>query len=263
MDLSIIIPVHNRAWCIERALHSARNFLWSLGAGEIIVVDDGSTDDSVNVVERYCAQERTNALVDIRLVRLNRNKGVCAAKNAGAMEARNTWLVFLDSDDELLSEAALPMVEAIGEFVDSPLHFFPCIGEDGVPVGVRLEHAVLNSCGDFLLKGTGGESLPVIRRDVFLRYPYDEDINGFEGLSYLRILRFVGPAQLHTEIARKYYTSHDSRLSSPVGVRKRARSLALGYRRVLREHWAVLGARNVGSVFLRYMYHRVRALVNR
>jgi len=88
MRSSVIIPTFNRADCIGRTLDSVLG--QSLTPDEIIVVDDGSTDDTHALVADY--GER------IRYVR-QANAGVSAARNHGARLARGRWLAFVDSDD--------------------------------------------------------------------------------------------------------------------------------------------------------------------
>jgi glycosyltransferase involved in cell wall biosynthesis len=89
---SVIIPVHNRAHLIRRALNSV--LAQSLDDYEIIVVDDGSTDDPRAVVE---------AIGDprIRLIR-KENGGGGSARNVGIDAAGGRYVAFLDSDDEFL-----------------------------------------------------------------------------------------------------------------------------------------------------------------
>lgn len=92
---SLIIPSYNRAATLGRAIESV--FHQTFPAFEIIVVDDGSTDQTREVMERYssifyCHQQ---------------NQGVSTARNKGAELATGDWLIFLDSDDELLPSALL------------------------------------------------------------------------------------------------------------------------------------------------------------
>lgn len=86
--VSVIIPTFNRCSLLQRALESIGGH--SAGAPEIIVVDDGSTDDTAAMVRlgfpavRYVYQA---------------NKGVSAARNKGLLLATGEWLAFLDADD--------------------------------------------------------------------------------------------------------------------------------------------------------------------
>jgi len=91
--VSVIIPTYNRAGQVAEAVASVaaqtfRDF-------EILVVDDGSTDDTFEVLA---------ALECVRVLRHLRRRGVAAARNLGAAEARGEWLAFLDSDDLWLPE---------------------------------------------------------------------------------------------------------------------------------------------------------------
>jgi GT2 family glycosyltransferase len=91
LTVSVVIPAHNRARLVERALVSVYAQRPSRAA-EVIVVDDGSTDATAAVAERCGA----------RVVRLERNGGAAAARNAGVQAATQPWIALLDSDDEWL-----------------------------------------------------------------------------------------------------------------------------------------------------------------
>jgi glycosyltransferase involved in cell wall biosynthesis len=91
MLVSVIIPTYNRAKTIERAINSALAQSWK--HLEVIVVDDGSTDETVQLLENYGDK--------IHLIR-QRNQGASAARNTGIRAATGEILSFLDSDDEWL-----------------------------------------------------------------------------------------------------------------------------------------------------------------
>jgi len=91
--VSAIVPTRNRAPLVLRALASIA--AQSRPPEEVIVVDDGSTDD---VAARVAA-----AFPAVRLLRTP-PRGVAAARNAGIAAARGDWLAFLDSDDEWLAD---------------------------------------------------------------------------------------------------------------------------------------------------------------
>lgn len=86
---SVIVPVYNRETTVDRCVDSVLR--QQFDDFELIVVDDGSTDGTAAVLERY--QDGR-----VRILRQS-NAGVSAARNAGAAMARGEYLVFLDSDD--------------------------------------------------------------------------------------------------------------------------------------------------------------------
>jgi len=85
--ISVIIPTHNRAWVLKEAIDSvlAQDF----HDFEIVVVDDGSTDNTPKILESY---------EQIRTVKQG-HRGVSAARNAGIARAMGNLITFLDSDD--------------------------------------------------------------------------------------------------------------------------------------------------------------------
>jgi glycosyltransferase involved in cell wall biosynthesis len=91
----VVIPTYNRATTLPRAIKSVTE--QSFADFELIVVDDGSSDNTESVVK---------SLADPRIIYVRReNGGQCAARNTGAEESRAKYLVFLDDDDELLPGA--------------------------------------------------------------------------------------------------------------------------------------------------------------
>jgi len=91
--VSVIIPTFNRAFCICETIDSA--LAQSYNYIEIIVIDDGSTDSTRKLLEKYGS--KINYL-------WQENAGVSAARNAGVRAAKGKWIAFLDSDDEWLPE---------------------------------------------------------------------------------------------------------------------------------------------------------------
>ena len=255
MFCSIITPVYNRAWCVERALNSALKFLGNEIRGEIIVVDDGSSDSSVTVVENFFNYARS---ADIRctLVRHKKNLGVCAAKNSGAMAASGEWLIFLDSDDELLPLVGRATQEALNSKAQCPLHFFSCVDEES-ECSVEIDRIIERNFNDYLRYGTDGEKLPIVKRSVFDRFPYDEDMLGYESLSYLRIIRNYESACLHSMSVRRYYTSNQDRLSTSPNLRRRSARLAVGHLRILDEHHKAMNSINIIRYLLKYAKSKV------
>jgi glycosyltransferase involved in cell wall biosynthesis len=94
-SVSVIIPAYNRAGIIGRAIDSV--LAQTFDDLEILVIDDGSTDDTVATV-RSIGDDR------IRCIECKSNRGAGAARNKGIREARGKYVAFLDSDDEWLPE---------------------------------------------------------------------------------------------------------------------------------------------------------------
>lgn len=92
-EVSVIIPTYNRAHLIGRAIQSVLNQTYR--EFEIIVVDDGSTDNTEEVVKSF-NDER------LRYTRHEQNKGAAAARNTGIKIAGGDYIAFQDSDDEWL-----------------------------------------------------------------------------------------------------------------------------------------------------------------
>lgn len=89
--ISVVIPNYNRGALVCEAVKSVLNQTYH--DIEVIVVDDGSTDDSV---------ERLNSIEDsrLRIICMLRNQGACKARNIGIHEAKGDYICFLDSDDK-------------------------------------------------------------------------------------------------------------------------------------------------------------------
>lgn len=95
--ISVVVPLYNKEAEVERALRSIIE--QSLAPGEVIVVDDGSTDGSRAIVERIIAEHPEAA---IRLI-TQTNSGVSAARNRGIAEAKGDYIALLDADDAWLT----------------------------------------------------------------------------------------------------------------------------------------------------------------
>lgn len=105
--ISVIIPTYNRASVLSRAIDSV--FCQSHAAHEIIVVDDGSTDDTRTLVERDYPQVR---------YLYQTNKGVSAARNIGIKQSNGNWICLLDSDDSWQADKLEKQITAISNNPD-------------------------------------------------------------------------------------------------------------------------------------------------
>lgn len=95
--LSILIPAYNAGKYIGECLKSLENFI--LDNIQVIVINDGSTDDTVSKVEEYCRRDPRIEIITIQ------NGGVSKARNVGLEHASGEYIMFLDADDYLLVNA--------------------------------------------------------------------------------------------------------------------------------------------------------------
>ncbi len=207
---SIVIPAYNREKEIRRAVDSCltqpfENF-------EIVVVDDGSEDGTVAVVESI-ADKR------VVLIRHHRNRGVCPARNTGVEHSRGEWVILLDSDDELLPGALTEIWEKthvcpedIGQLG------FLCKWDDGkilpapVPSDMVLDYIGLIKWGDQLIFS---DFVHCIRRQTFdqVKYP---DSRALED-SYLLDFCLLYKIHIVPALAAIAHTDSPNRLSSMWG----------------------------------------------
>lgn len=94
--LSVIIPTYNRAYCIKDCLDAILKCAEK--QMEVIVVNDGSTDDTEAVVQSIMRDDKRVRVIS------QKNKGVSAARNAGLRNAQGEYLLFSDSDDWIEGE---------------------------------------------------------------------------------------------------------------------------------------------------------------
>lgn len=96
MKISVVIPMYNAEKTIVKVLNSVtqQSFL----PIEIIIVNDGSTDNSLHIVQDYI---KDNKVVPIQLID-KKNGGVSSARNIGMQRSKGEWIALLDSDDEWL-----------------------------------------------------------------------------------------------------------------------------------------------------------------
>ena len=195
--VSIVIPCYNQAPFLSEAIASALQQSYS--SIEVIVVDDGSTDDTSSVAKSYG---------QVRYVK-QANRGVTAARNAGLTMSCGTYVVFLDADDRLLPHAVEAGVESVEANPNYALAFgtFHRIDDKGNKKGGPYCFE-LKSYGfqDFLERNLiGNPGVALYRRCALL------SVNGFDPANpaagdydlYLRITKLY-PITCHTQVVLEY-----------------------------------------------------------
>ena len=108
--ISIIVPSYNQGEYLEDCLESAYNQI--MPALEIIVVDDGSTDNSLEIANQYMFKEFPLIESPVRVIS-QVNKGLPSARNTGIMNAHGDYILPLDADDMLKENAIARITQEI------------------------------------------------------------------------------------------------------------------------------------------------------
>ncbi|ETJ96710.1 glycosyltransferase, group 2 family protein [Propionimicrobium sp. BV2F7] len=111
--VSIIMPAYNAQETVKRAVRSV--FAQDFADWELIIVDDGSTDDTAKILQQLSEELNDERL---KLVLNEPNRGPSGARNKGLEIATGEWLTFLDSDDEFTSRRLSSALEKAGPVID-------------------------------------------------------------------------------------------------------------------------------------------------
>lgn len=183
--VSVIIPVFNTALQLKRCLDSV--LTQSLADFEVICINDGSTDNSLEVLQKYAQKDPR-----IRIFS-QENKKQGAARNLGVQKAKGKYIFFLDSDDflptyalktlvEIAQETGVPVVISEDYFVSSKKEVIP----QTVNVQWWVKH---NPLPNFLKKRKARSAVwnKLYRADVLKKYQFIEGIY-WEDLPFIVVL---------------------------------------------------------------------------
>lgn len=211
--VSVIIPTYNRGWILKEAIESV--LAQDYKDFELIVVDDGSTDNTSDVLALYGN--------DIRVF-FQENKGVSAARNRGILESSGKFIAFLDSDDLWLQQKLLTQVKFFNQTPDALI----CQTEEvwirnGLRVNPKKRHKkpsgmIFKPSLELCLVSP---SAVMIRRNLFDRVgEFDETLPACEDYDlWLRISCRFPIHLIDTPLIIKR-GGHDDQLSSRVGLDK-------------------------------------------
>lgn len=174
--VSVIIPTYNRASTLLRAVRSVLN--QTCQNLEVIIVDDGSTDNTVGVVEDIGCDK-------VRYVKHNVNKGGAAARNTGIGLARGEYIAFQDSDDEWQPEKLQKQVDLIIDNPELSVVYCGLIRFDNFRVQYLPSRSQANIsanlASELLRENFISTQTLLVRKEVFERVGiFDEDLPRFQ-----------------------------------------------------------------------------------
>lgn len=261
-SISVVVATFQRERVVASAVRSALGLLRAVN-GQVVVVDDASSDGTVPMLRQLFAAEISSGT--LALVVHSRNGGVTAAKNSGFAAARGDWVAFLDSDDELLANARDDIVRVLSSNPETPLIFFRCVDEAGVFVGRRFDAPQALPLDRYLRHVSYGEALVVINKRVVdeTDAPFDADLRGYEGLGCARIIKRYGAAVLSDVVARRYDRSGGDRLSSSRVFLQRAGLVGQGHLRLIRTFRSEIPRGRAVSLFCKAVAYQIAGTMSR
>ncbi len=164
--VSIIIPTYNSSAFIERAVGSVLRQTFT--DWELLIVDDGSTDDTVDLVTEFIKQDSR-----IKLFRTPQNSGGPALpKNIGIENARGEYVAFLDHDDEWLPEKLAKQLKVFEDSRDEKLGLVACyinINNDSRNVAIKYHDMYKKQALAILLQYNflATSSCVIVRAEIF------------------------------------------------------------------------------------------------
>lgn len=179
--ISVIVPMYNSQRTIVRALNSIINQSFKDYIKEVIIVNDGSTDDSLKLVQDFCKSSTMKFTI------LNQsNQGVSSARNQGMNEAKGDWIALLDADDEWLPNKLEKQIE---QLLNHPeIDFLGCslVGENLKILTKRITKLYKADIKDICIKMFPQTSTAIFKKKIFdeiggydINQKYAEDGNYF------------------------------------------------------------------------------------
>ena len=219
MKISVIIPTYNRVTLLPRAIDSVLR--QNISELEILVVDDGSSDDTEQCI--------VNNYPDIRYIKQD-NLGVSAARNNAIKQAKGEWIALLDSDDEWLEGKLMAQLDELNQTGLKVCHTQEIWIRNGVRVNQMDKH---KKTGGFIFQNclplcAMSPSSIVIHRNVFEDIGlFNESLPACEDYDlWLRLTALYEVAYLEQAFIRKY-GGHEDQLSHQHWGMDRFRVIAL------------------------------------
>ena len=224
--IAVVLPVHNRADVLARAIDSV--LAQELTDFELIVVDDGSSDESATIAGSYGDPR-------IRLIRLDRNRGGNAARNEGLRAAEAPLIAFLDSDDRYLANKLARVAAHFDERPDLDLlvdSFIKVQPPGSRKTEVVRRNPVIDDRELFrraLFTRQLWKATPAItvRRESALKAPFDESLRRLQDFDFLiRLSEFANCASTDEVLWVKYWdaaaiSAQDNMISANVELVRR------------------------------------------
>lgn len=205
---SVVTAVYNREDCIGECIRSVAGQSGDFGF-EHIVVDDGSTDGTFNVVQDFAG--KSDKVVALQLPH---NMGPNAARNEAIRKARGRFIVFLDSDDTMRPGALAIIADAIRRYLECT-HLMFTVDYRAEEFAEMPETAIF-SFRDFLEQRITGDFTHVVLRSTMLAHPFDEELRVYEGIFFMSFYKEAGTMRFFNTVLLDLDRGRDDRVTFSV-----------------------------------------------
>lgn len=189
--ISVIVPVYNVEEYLEECLESIREQTYT--DIEVILVNDGSTDSSRQICERYCEKDNRFKLIN------QENQGQSVARNRGVKESIGEYIMFVDSDDVI----NINVLEVLIPYMKTEVDIVEC------RMTRKKEEFYLNETSSIVFEGNSKEAIlncieskevkycpftKLYRREIVEKIPFLEGYiyeDVFTGINYLKYIRKI------------------------------------------------------------------------
>jgi glycosyltransferase involved in cell wall biosynthesis len=212
--ISIIIPTYNRSGLVETALDSVA--AQDYRPVEVLVVDDGSTDDTETVVRRWKDRCDQDQRLSTRYL-YQSNQGAPAARNRGLEAATGEYVLFLDSDDRLAEDALTGLVRAQKERnADVVYGDFVWIYENGRPPSLQRQTSPSDHSVVSVLQNCPRTSTALIDRELIGDTRWRENLPCAQEVGFYLDLAIAGATFEHIEevVLRGLHHSDEVRIKN-------------------------------------------------
>jgi glycosyltransferase involved in cell wall biosynthesis len=200
---SIVVPTYNRAHLLLKTIDSI--IKQSFEDWELVIVDDGSTDNTKELVQSY----NDNRIKYI----WQENQERSAARNNGISNSKGLYICFLDSDDYFLEDRLDVLYKEIKERNYPKAFFYTgiCFENNGVIVKRTETPNIYNSILDYLVYGVIGNPQACIHHQILEQYKYDTKFSISEDMElWVRIIN-AGFPLIYLDYANVIATNHNER----------------------------------------------------
>lgn len=214
--VTLLVAVYNTAGFLRQCLDSLCQ--QTLRDIQVVCVDDGSTDDSWDVLQEYSHRDRR-----VEVYHLDQNAGQAKARNVALSHARGTYIGFVDSDDWLAPDC---LAQAVAVFIHHPqtdsvllhtLYYYSKSRMEEYPMAPFEVKSGREAFEDSLTWKIHGVYL--VRAAIHMQYPYDESALAFSDDNTTR-LHYLASREVRLCKGTYYYRQHSASVSHQVSARR-------------------------------------------